>query len=108
MRHQLVQEFQPLCHQLTSEKINPCQVAARSSETGDQTKHDRVSACDENNGDRRCRRLGHQKHFITSGGDHGDLAANQIGRQLRQPINLILGEAVCDCHVLALDIARLL
>ena len=40
--------------------------------------------------------------------DHGDLPANQIGRQLRQPIELILGPAVFDRHVLALDIAGLL
>ena len=37
--------------------------------------------------------------------DHGDLSANQFGRQLRQPINLIFGPAVFDRHVLALDIA---
>ena len=40
--------------------------------------------------------------------DHGDLSANQIGRQRRQPIDLILGPAVFDRHVLALDIAGLL
>ncbi len=45
----------------------------------------------------------------TSGrGDHGDLSANQFGRQLRQPIDLIVGPAVFDRHVLALDIAGLL
>jgi hypothetical protein len=36
------------------------------------------------------------------------LAASQIGRQLRQLIELILGEAICDCYVLALDKAGLL
>ena len=41
-------------------------------------------------------------------GDHGDLSANQFGRQRRQPIDLILGPAVFDRHVLALDIAGLL
>ena len=41
-------------------------------------------------------------------GDHGDLSANQIGRQRRQPIDLILGPAVFDRHVLALDIAGVL
>src|SRR5262249_31867746 len=38
-------------------------------------------------------------------GDHGDLSANQFSRQLRQPIDLILGPAVFNRHVLALDIA---
>ena len=41
-------------------------------------------------------------------GDHGDPSANQIGRQRRQPIDLILGPAVFDRHVLALDIAGVL
>ena len=40
--------------------------------------------------------------------DHGDLSANQIGCQRRQSIELILGPAVFDRHVLALDIAGVL
>ena len=40
--------------------------------------------------------------------DHGDLPANQFGRQRRQPIGLTLGPAVFDRHVLALDIAGFL
>jgi hypothetical protein len=39
---------------------------------------------------------------------HGQLTANQIGRQRRQPIDLILGPAVFDRYVLALDVANLL
>ena len=37
--------------------------------------------------------------------DHGDLPANQLGRQRGQPIDLILGPAIFDRNVLALDIA---
>jgi hypothetical protein len=37
--------------------------------------------------------------------DHGDPSANQLGRQRRQPVKLILRPAVLDRHVLALDIA---
>src|SRR5262249_9402536 len=44
----------------------------------------------------------------TSGGDHGDLATNQIGRQLRQAVGLVVSEAVYDRHVLALNEALLL
>ena len=40
--------------------------------------------------------------------DHGDLPANQIGRQRRQPVDLILGPAVFDRDVLAFDIAGVL
>ena len=41
-------------------------------------------------------------------GDHGDLPADQFGCQLRQPIEFILGPAVCDRDVLAFDKAGLL
>ena len=40
--HQLTQEFQPLCRQLSTEKIDPCQVAARPGEAGDKTEPDRI------------------------------------------------------------------
>ena len=39
-------------------------------------------------------------------GDHGDFSVNQVGRQLRQAIHLILGPAVYDRRVLALEEAR--
>jgi hypothetical protein len=42
-----------------------------------------------------------------AGDNHGDLAANQVGRQSRQPIVLILCPPVCDRHVLALDMPGL-
>ena len=46
--------------------------------------------------------------MLAGRGDHGDLAANQFGRQRRQSIHLILGPAVFDRYVLALDVAALL
>ena len=86
--HQLTQEFQPLRYQLASEKIDPCQVAARPGEAGDKTKPDRVFADDEDDGDRRGCRLGGERPAgpwtvaITR-----DLSADQFGRQRRQPID---------------------
>ena len=107
--HQRTQEFQPLCHQLSRDKIDPCQVAARPGEAGDKTKPDRVVANGEDDGDRRGCRLGRERHRgAFDRDDHGDLSANQFGRQRRQPIELIVGPAVFDRHVLALDIAALL
>ena len=92
-----------------TEKIDPCQVAARPGEAGDKTKPDRVFGDDEDDGDRRGCRLGRERRSGTSGrDDHGDLSANQFGRQRRQSIDLILGPAVFDRHVLALDIAGVL
>jgi hypothetical protein len=36
-RRKLAQEFQPLCHQLESEEIDPCRIPARSGEARDKT-----------------------------------------------------------------------
>jgi hypothetical protein len=38
--HQLTQEFQPLCHQLNYENIDPRQIATRLGEAGNKTKLD--------------------------------------------------------------------
>jgi hypothetical protein len=105
-RHKLAQESQSLCGQLANEKVDACQVAARPGEAGHKTEPDRVFAYDEDDGDRRGCRLGRERHSGASvRGDHHDLPANQLGRQRRQPVKLVLGPAVFNRHVLALDIA---
>jgi hypothetical protein len=102
--HQRTQEFQPLCRQLRGEEINAGQVAARPGEARDQTKPDWVFGDHEDDGDRR-RRLGRGLRCGTAAcGDHGDPPANDLRRQRGQPIELVLGPAVFNCHVLALDI----
>src|SRR5262249_34414791 len=103
-----MQQVEPLCRQLTAEKVDPCQVAARPSEAGDKTELDRVLG--GNKGDWDCRgcRLGSGRRGGRARGDYGDLSANQFGRQLRQSIVLVLGETVDDCYVLALHIADFL
>ena len=107
-RHKLAQEFEPLRRQLNRKKIDPCQVAARSSEAGDKTELDWVVANDKDDWDRRSCRLSRQHHRGTSArDDHGDPLAYQIGGHHRQPFELIVGEAVFDRHVLAFDVARL-
>ena len=48
------------------------------------------------------RRLGHHRQMGTSErNDNGDPPANQIRRQRRQPIELILGPAVFDRDIFA-------
>src|SRR5262245_13066734 len=102
--HQLTQELQPLCHQLTTEKIDTRHVAARAGKAGDKTEPHRVFVDGEDDGDRRSCRLGSQRRIGTSGHrDHRDPSANQIGRQRREPIDLILGPAVFNQHILTLD-----
>src|SRR5262249_202821 len=107
--HQFTQEFQPLRRQLIAEKIDPRQIAARPIEAGDEAQPDRVFAGAKDDRDRRRCRLGCERRGGTSGrNDYGYLAGNQLGRQLRQPVELTLSPAIFDRHVLALDIAGVL
>src|SRR5262245_35227623 len=107
--HKLTQEFQPLRRQLPAEEIDTCQVTTRPGEASDKTKPDRVFRDPEDDGDRRGCCFGRQRRRNTSGRDnHGDLPPNQLGRQLRQPIKLILAPTVYDRYVIALDIAGVL
>ena len=98
-----MQEPQPLCHQLSIEKIDAGRVAARPGEAGDKTKPDRVIADAEDDRDRRGCSFGRQCGQVAGRGDHGHLSANQIGHQCRQAIVLALQPVVLDCHVLAFD-----
>ena len=104
-RHHLTQEFQPLGHQLRRENIDTCQVAARPGKASDKTKPDRVIADVEDDGDRRGCPLGRDRRTISNCCYHGDLAANEVSRQLRQPIKMSLRPAVLDRYVLAFNIA---
>ena len=107
--YQLTQEFQALRYQLARDKIDTRHITARPREACDQAKPDRVIADGEHNGDCRSRRLGGARHGgALDCGDHADSSAHQFGRQRRQPIVLILGPAVFDGDVLALDIAGVL
>src|SRR6516165_2783858 len=102
-----MQQVEPLCRQLTAEKVDPCQVATRPGEAGDKTKPDRVFGGNEGDRDGRGCRLDSGRRGGRARGDYSDLSANQFGRQLRQSIVLVLGETVDDCYVLALHIADL-
>src|SRR5262245_20050521 len=107
--HKHTQEFQSLLGQLDNKKVDPCQVAARPGEAGHKTELNRVFADDESDWDRCGGRLGRKRHSDASArGDYRDLSANQFGSQHREPIELILGPAVYDRHVLALDVAGVL
>jgi hypothetical protein len=64
----------------------------------------RVFVDDEDDRDRRGCRLGREHRGRGDGGDHGGPSANKFGRQRRQSIHLILGPAVFERHILALDI----
>ena len=84
--HQLTQELQPLCHQLSVKKLMPvaCRPAARGC---DKTEPDRVFTDGEDDGNRRGCRLGRKRRKESRGGRSLPPAANQFGRQRRQPVN---------------------
>ena len=106
--HQLAQEFQPLCRQLDREKIDPCQVAARPGRLATRPSLTGSSPTTKTIGIVVVAALAASAEDDRRSQHHGDLAADQFGRQLRQSIDLILGPAVFDRDVLALDIAGLL
>src|SRR5262249_36204000 len=62
----------------------------------------------ENDRDRRGRRLGGECCIVTVREDHGDLPTDQFGCHHRQLFDFILGPAILDRYVLALDEAALL
>jgi len=84
----------------------PVRFAARASEARDKTQLDRVFGNNENDRDGRGRSLGCERRWDSACGNHRDAAVNQIGRQFRQAMILIVGPAVLDGNVLALDEAR--
>src|SRR5262249_2405760 len=57
---------------------------------------------------RRCCLLGGKHRGRGERGDDGNAAANQLGRQARQSIVIILRRAVFDRYILAVDITRVL
>src|SRR5262249_40532064 len=77
-------------------------------EAGDEAELDWVVANrSKHDWDGRGRALGRERRSGTSArDDHGDAASDEVSRQLRQLIRLIVGEAVFNREVLALNIAR--
>jgi len=68
--------------------MDPCQIAARLGEAGDETQLDRIFVDEEDDGNRRGCGLGCQRRHRASGrSDHGDLLADQFGRQRRGSIS---------------------
>src|SRR5262249_1090128 len=103
-----MQEFQPLRRQFTADKVDACRVAARPWDASDEPELDWVFGEDEDNGDRRGRRLGCKRRSVAACDDYRNLSANQFERQLLQPVVFALGPAVFDRNVFALDKAGLL
>ena len=104
--HHVMQKPQPLLHHLVGEKIDAGRVAARPGEARDKTKLDRVLGDTEDDRYRRCRSFGRNRSRRVAGrNDRGDLAADQVGHQRRQPIVFVPQPVVIDLYILAVDVA---
>jgi len=106
--NQHTHEFQPLRRQLGSDKIDSSQVAARMGKADNKVLLHWVITDREDNGDRRGRGLRCIGRRIAAGGNDANPPPNQISRQLRQAIELIVGPAVDNRDVLALNEACVL
>src|SRR5262245_64976158 len=99
-------EFQLLRNQFAAKKIYACQIVARMSEARDQTEPDRVLRDKEDDRHRRGCCLCSERHRRRSSrGNHGNPSANQIGRQFRQSIEVVLGPPVRDRYVVDFRVA---
>ena len=97
----------PLRRYLDVQTCHAGQVAAGPVKAGHKPKLNRVERYPEDDWNLAGRRLRRQCRGGAGGDNRGYLTANQLGRQCRQPVHLILGPAVFDRHVLAFDIAGL-
>src|SRR5262249_56219077 len=77
----LTQQAQSLCHQLTHERVHAGGVAARPTETGDETEFDRV---------------------VSDVKDDGSAISGQLGEAVVLPLSI----AILDCYVLVFDVAH--
>jgi len=77
-------------------------VAARPAETGDQARSDRIETSREDDRDRRTCGLD-SRHRNAVGNDNGRLSAHEFCCHLKNPVIPIIGPAILDGDVLALD-----
>src|SRR5215510_4538720 len=77
-------------------------IAARPAEAGHETACDWIAATDEHDRYSRGGSPGRTYGDILAS-DHGHLPANQIGRECREPIKLVLRPVNFDRYVVAVD-----
>jgi len=105
LRHELVQQPQPLGHDLRDENIYAGRVAARPGKAGDKTELDGVFADAEDNRDRRGCSFGRLGSKGAAGrGDHGHATADEVGHQSRQTVVFAAQPMILHRHVFALDV----
>ena len=84
-----------------------CQIAAGMVEAFDKARPHRIAADRKDNGDGRGCRLQRERRRSGGRNNHVHLTANQIGRQRRKAVILLVGPDVLDFHIAAFDKFRL-
>src|ERR1700746_2222376 len=99
-----MKQLKPLRLKRNAQPTYTCDITAGSVHPGGEAVLHRVTASLEDHryhrGSRFCRET---RGGSANSGNHGNLVANQITRQVRQLIILPLRPAVLDRHVLTLD-----
>ena len=101
--NQFVQQPEQLGRQGSNDKDDARDVAAGSVEACDQARSDRIGSHDEYDWRRRGCGFDCVRHPTTRPNYRGHLPADEISRQSRQPIWLIVRPVILDGDVLAFD-----
>ncbi len=88
-------------------EAGPGDIAAGSAQAVDKPGLDRIAREDHDDRDGLRRGLRGQRGRARGRDDHIHLESYQIGREGRQPLDVALGPAVLDLHVLPVDPAEL-
>src|SRR5258707_11814348 len=102
------QELEPLGAELGLQYGQSCDVSAGPSEAHDVAGPDRIRMGDEDDGDRRCRRLRGPGEERAPRHDQVRLAPNQVRCEFWGPSGVACGPSELDQNILALDPAALL
>src|SRR5262249_21129535 len=105
----LAQNLKLLCRQLGIKKIDACQVGAGSRKAADQPELDWVLGGEEHNrNSRRCCLSSKSSANTTARDDYINMPMHRIGRQIWQPIHLVLSPTIFDCYGVVFRVAALL
>src|SRR5262245_50841830 len=103
-----MQEPQSLCRQIGSQLGNPGKVATRAVEACNQTRPDRIGTDHEYNGNSCRRGLGRADGSLIERRDNQrHLLSDQLSGEHFHSSFAVVGKAVLERNVLALDEARL-
>ena len=103
-RRYFMKQLKPLRLKRNAQPTYTCDIAAGSVHRGGEAVLHRVTASLKDHRYHRGSRFDREtRSGSADSGDHGNLAANQITREIRQSIILSLRPAVLDRRVLALD-----